>query len=146
MATAVSAAMEMLSPFTLSARFQDVNWFPFLAYYQWTSFQVVSHALELLLMYFPLGFCLPLLVAGGRRATVAVVASALTMSVGLECAQGWIKGRDPDVTDVGLAFLGALIGLWMARQGWTRFRFWLARSLQASGHQIVRYSAHSTQP
>jgi glycopeptide antibiotics resistance protein len=129
-ATSASAAMQMLSPFTLSAQYQDVNWFPFLGYYHWTSFQVVSHTFELLLMYCPLGFCLPLIVADGRRATTAVVASALAMSVGLEWAQGWIKGRYSDVTDIGIALLGALIGLWMARHGWSRFRLWLAAFAQ----------------
>jgi glycopeptide antibiotics resistance protein len=125
-ATAASAAMQMLSPFTLSAQYQDVNWFPFLGYYQWTSFLVVSHSFELLLMYFPLGFCLPLIVTNPRRATTVVVASAIALSVGLEWAQGWITGRYSDVTDVGIALLGALIGLWMVRHGWARFRLWLA--------------------
>jgi glycopeptide antibiotics resistance protein len=125
-ATAASAAMQMLSPFTWSAQHQGVNWFPFLGYYQWTSFLVVSHSFELLLMYFPLGFCLPLIVANARRATTAVVASTIALSVGLEWAQGWIIGRYSDVTDIGIALLGALIGLWMARTGWTRFRLWLA--------------------
>jgi glycopeptide antibiotics resistance protein len=126
MATWAAAAMQMLSPFTLSAQYQDVNWFPFLGYYQWTSFQTVSHTFELLLMYFPLGFCLPLIVADRRRAAIAVVASAIVMSVSLEWAQGWITGRYPDITDIGIALLGALIGLWMARDGWARFRRWLA--------------------
>ena len=75
-----------------------------------------------MLMYFPLGFCLPSIVSDKRRAATAVVASALAMSGGLEWAQGRIEGRYSDVIDLGIAPLGALIGFWMARDGWSRFR------------------------
>jgi len=91
-ATSASAAMQMLSPFTLSAQHQNVNGFPSSATTQWTSFQVVSHTFELLLMYFPLGFCFPLIVWAGAVQPIAVAGSVLAMSVGLE----WRKGGSQD--------------------------------------------------
>lgn len=122
LASAVGAALQMLSPFTLAARYQPVQWVPFLNYYAYTSFGTVSHTFELLLLYLPMGFVL-----GGTgspapgRALAASAALAVAVAVPLEYAQGWVVGRYPDVTDVALAVAGACLGGWLATGGATRF-------------------------
>ncbi|MGE3957968.1 MAG: VanZ family protein [Vicinamibacterales bacterium] len=115
--TTLAAAMQLLSPFTLADHYQRVQWVPFLNYYTNTSVDTVSHAIELLLLFLPLGF-----VTGGtdrsrRGALRLAVAIALLVAVPLEFAQGWIRGRFPDVTDVVLAVAGAWGGAWLATTG-----------------------------
>lgn len=116
-ATAASAAMQTLGPFTFAAHSRDISWFPFLNYYHWTSSQTLSHAFEMTLMYFPLGFTFMLIDGDTRRSRIAVLAAALILSASFEYLQGHIVGRYPDVTDVVLAVLGAWIGVWMASRG-----------------------------
>jgi glycopeptide antibiotics resistance protein len=121
-ATAASAAMQTLSPFAIASFHRSVMLFPFLNYYKWTSLVLVSHTFELLLMYFPLGFCLPLVVTSRRLGWVAVLLTVLIMAASLEYLQGWIEGRYSDVTDLIISLLGAMIGAWAAGPGWDVFR------------------------
>jgi glycopeptide antibiotics resistance protein len=120
-ATAVSAAMETLSPFALSDIHRDATLVPFLNYYTFTSLEVLSHSFELLLMYFPLGFCLPLIVKDRRLGWRAVLVAVLVMACAMEYMQGWIDGRYSDVTDIGITLLGAMFGTWVSGAGWDLF-------------------------
>lgn len=127
--TAVGAALQMLAPFRLADRYQPVQWIPFFGYYVNTSFDTVSHTIELLLLYLPLGFVL------GRQQQRAPPARtmrtgillALAVAAPIEYAQGWVVGRYPDVTDVALSVVGACAGIWAAREGTSYFRSLAAR-------------------
>ena len=46
----------MLNPFTPVSTYRSFDLFPFFAYYERTTFETVSHALELMLLYLPLVF------------------------------------------------------------------------------------------
>jgi hypothetical protein len=58
--TIVAVAVQMLSPFEWAPAYRGFSWFPFLGYYTRTTFETLSHVIELALAYFPLGFCLML--------------------------------------------------------------------------------------
>lgn len=119
--TWVAAAMQMLSPFSWAASRGPFEWFPFLAYYEFTSNQTVSHVIELSLMFFPVGFLLAL-VNPTTPLWVGTIVTLLVLDVPLEYAQGWVAGRFPDVTDIGVAVLGGLAGAWVGRAGFARYR------------------------
>ena len=53
----VGAALLMLSPFVIAPEYRQVRWLPFFGYYENTTFGTLSHVVELLLLYFPVGFC-----------------------------------------------------------------------------------------
>jgi glycopeptide antibiotics resistance protein len=96
-----------LQPFAVSPTYGSIATMPFLAYYQFTSLQTVSHVVDLMLIYAPMAFAIVWMRPDGLRfALLLVVVTAGT----LEYAQGWIVGRFPDVTDVGMAVLGGLAG------------------------------------
>lgn len=115
--TAVAAVCLMLSPFEFTAAYHSVGWFPMYGYYSRTTFETLSHVLEQLLLYFPLGF----LVAYPARptGTLVLLAAVVTLAIAgpVEYLQGWVAGRFPDVSDVGVAVLGAGLGAWIARIG-----------------------------
>jgi VanZ family protein len=79
-----------------------------------TTFEALSHAIELSLAYFPLGFCLALAAASKRRALIMALALTLAIASPIEYLQGWIVGRYPDVSDVCLSLLGAWAGCQLA--------------------------------
>ncbi len=112
-ATTAAAFPVYLEPFTVSPTYGSFALMPFLAYYQFTSLQTVSHVLDLMLIYAPIGFAAiwskP--EADLIRRTLIVIPIAAT----LEYSQGWIVGRFPDVTDLGMAVLGGLAGGAVAR-------------------------------
>ena len=120
-ATWVAAAMQMLSPFALTKSPAPFEWFPFLAYYQFTSTQTVSHVVELSLMFFPVGFLLAL-ANQGSSVWMGASITMLVLVIPLEYAQGWIVGRFPDITDIGVAVIGGLVGAWVGRAGYSRYR------------------------
>lgn len=120
-ATWVAAAVQMLSPFALTKSPAPFEWFPFLAYYQFTSTQTVSHVVELSLMFFPVGFLLALANQGSSVGIGALI-TMLVLVIPLEYAQGWIVGRFPDITDIGVAVIGGLAGAWVGRAGYRRYR------------------------
>ena len=77
LATAVGAAIQMLNPFELSPTRNAFQWLPFMNYYEVTTASTLSHALEMMLIYFPLGFVLmtvlPVRRWPGWIATVVIV-------------------------------------------------------------------------
>jgi VanZ family protein len=112
-ATAIAAAPFYLAPFDVASNFSSIAMVPFLAYYQFTSLQTVSHVIELMAIYAPIGFA----IAWSRsdRAVARVLLVVAPVAATLEYAQGWIVGRFPDVTDVGMALLGGMIGAVIAQ-------------------------------
>jgi glycopeptide antibiotics resistance protein len=119
--TAAGAAMQQLSPFRLAADVQSFQWIPFLNYYALTSSETVSHAAELLLAYFPLGFALALATRRRRKRFHVVLAAALLIAGPVEFLQQYVAGRFADVTDVALSLAGAWLGAWTATRGWRLF-------------------------
>jgi len=119
--TAIGVAMQQLSPFKLASEPQPFQWMPFLNYYVITSGNTVSHAFELLLSYFPLGFGLAMWVRNRRTRLAVVVSAALVIAVPVEYLQQFIAGRYADITDIGLSVLGAWLGSWTATEGWRLF-------------------------
>ncbi len=95
-------------------------WLPFLNDYERTLFETISHSFELVLTYVPLGFAVSI-VSGRRWAIWIAVAATLLVAAPLEYLQGWIVGRYGDVTDVAIAGLGAVIGVWIAGAGALEF-------------------------
>lgn len=110
-ATAVSAALELWSPFVVvTGDFHTFGWFPFLGYYARTGFDTLSHVIELALLYFPLGFCVAWLKGNSTRSLVTSVLLALGIAAVIEAGQGRIAGRYPDITDVAMSVAGVWIG------------------------------------
>ena len=114
------AAIQELSPFAVAPTRNPVEWIPFLSYYQYTSTVTITHVLEMLLMFLPFGFVLSLSVARGRGWLLAAAGTGFAV-IPLEFAQGFISGRYPDVTDVGVCVAGSLVGVGLASIGWERF-------------------------
>jgi glycopeptide antibiotics resistance protein len=115
-ATAIASATQNLSPFTLEAAQRPMRWFPFLGYYVHTTFDTVSTVIELMLMYFPLGFCIAR-VWPGSKATRSAVLLTLALALPIEWTKGWIVSRYPDVTNVAVSGAGAWLGAWAAQAG-----------------------------
>lgn len=106
--TAAAAVPFYLEPFVVSPTYGSITTMPFLAYYQFTSLQTVSHVLDLMLIYAPIGFGFAWVrPQDGLRRSLLVVS---VMAAILEYSQGWMAGRFPDVTDLGVAILGGLAG------------------------------------
>jgi len=143
-ATAVAAALQMLSPFEITPTYHTFGWFPFFGYYSHTTFETLSHVIELMLLYFPLGYWLgnsvsapgapgpdgpgpagpggpdgPAGPAGPGLFRPVLFALLLTLVIAgpIEYLQGWVLGRYPDVSDVGVSLFGCWLGV---RTGLTR--------------------------
>ncbi|MES1254091.1 MAG: VanZ family protein [Acidobacteriota bacterium] len=116
-ATAAAAAMEILTPFELAAERHLFNWLPFMGYYAYTTFQTLSHVLELWLLYFPLGFGFAVMARQPARAIAAAAVVGCAIATPLEYGQGWIVGRFPDVTDIAMSVVGACLGAWVGTRG-----------------------------
>ena len=81
--------------------------------YGHTTMETLSHVIETGLIYAPLGFCWRLAEPDGtsdRRTLTWVLVLTAAIAAPLELAQGWIDGRYPDISDVGLALLAAAAG------------------------------------
>jgi glycopeptide antibiotics resistance protein len=61
--------------------------------------------------FFPIGFVL--LRVAGRSGWLGVAGMALPLAASLEYLQGWIVDRVPDITDVTVMTLGAILGAWV---------------------------------
>jgi len=109
--TAAAAALLMLSPFELSAQNHGFSWYPFRNYYERTTFEGLSHVIALGLVYFPLGYYLAQGKGRQWRQVMAALGLALLIAGPLEYLQGWIVGRFPDISDIGLSLAGAGLGL-----------------------------------
>jgi len=107
LATSVMA----LAPFTLRSAHEPMAWMPFRTYYQYTSGETVSHVIELAMAFFPIGFVL--LRAAGGAGWLGVAGIALPLAASLEYLQGWMIDRVPDITDVMVMTLGAILGAWV---------------------------------
>ena len=102
-------AIQILSPFQLSGQHSGFNWFPFLAYYERTTFIALSNFIESLLMFYPMGFILQYFNPLTKKSLLLIGLLTLLIALPLEVLQGWIVGRSADITDVLGAVSGALI-------------------------------------
>lgn len=125
LAVGAGAAMQMLSPFTFASAHRPFRWLPFLGYYEHTSFETLSHVIELILICFPMGFCAAR-VLPPRRAVAWSIAIAAVLAVPIEYFQGWVIGRYPDVTDIIFSGVGAWLGAWAGGFGPVAFSRTLA--------------------
>lgn len=123
-AVAAGAVLQLLAPFHWGAVHRPIQWVPFANYYERTTLQTLSHAVELALMYAPVGFGAAAAFRGRKAAWAAAV---LTISVAfpLEWLQGWTIDRYGDVTDVMLSAGGAVLGVWVGGPGRRQFARWL---------------------
>jgi glycopeptide antibiotics resistance protein len=123
MLTLTAASIQMLSPFELATEYRGVGWLPFRGYYTRTTFETLSHVIELALLYFPFGYWMgassgsPAPPASGpwdarRRALAVAIGLTLGIAGVVEYFQGWVVGRYPDISDVGLSVAGGLAGFW----------------------------------
>jgi glycopeptide antibiotics resistance protein len=137
-ATTVGATIMVLNPFSWASRFQPMEWIPFLSYYEFTSVQTVSHVVELMAAYAPLGFAVA--AAGVARPLATGALMTFVLATPLEYLQGWVAGRHPDVTDIGVSLLGGLIGAWLGGPGWVAFGRYVddlgARTVRRTGSRI----------
>lgn len=122
--TGMTAGVQVLSPFHLRSVAGGLNWVPFLAYYERTTFIALSNFIESMLMYFPMGFILRYLYSRSNRTIVFFTVGVLSLiiSFSLEFIQSWIEGRYADVTDVMGAVTGALLGVWFCSLWLAAFR------------------------
>jgi VanZ family protein len=112
-ASVLATALVTLNPFEVQATHRPFQLFPFRAYQAVSPEAAISHAVELSLAFFPIGFAMGL-VLSPRQRWLRVMMMALALGGVLEYLQGWIVGRYPDVTDVATLALGALGGAWAA--------------------------------
>jgi glycopeptide antibiotics resistance protein len=115
-ATYASIAWLLLFPFRLTSTYTTLGLFPFFSYYARTTFETISHVLELWLAYFPLGYGLGMAIDRPVRRWVLSIGLTLIVAAPLEYMQGWVEGRYPDVTDIGMAIAGAWLGTWLGVQ------------------------------
>jgi glycopeptide antibiotics resistance protein len=125
--TSLSAAVYSLSPFLWTGQETGMNWFPFLPYYEITTFIALSNFIESVLIYFPMGFILQYF-RNVKRTYVIALLIALAISFPLEYSQRWAVGRYPDVTDVIGAMSGALFGAILCRNGWKAFTNYIEKA------------------
>lgn len=111
--TATGAALQLLSPFERAGTPNSFQWLPFLNYYAVTTFVTLSHALEMMIIYFPLGFCVAWTRPKSDRTTAVVVVIVVAIAIPIEYLQRFVAGRNPDITDPALSIVGALYGAWV---------------------------------
>jgi VanZ family protein len=115
-ACVAGAAISNLSPFQMSAEPEAFSWFPFLGYYDNNWFPAVSHVIELMLTYFPVGF-----VSSwwrlSRRTLRVVMPPVAVAAIAIEYAQSWFVGRHADITDVAFSIVGCVLGAWCGQRG-----------------------------
>ena len=111
-----SAAISNWSPFQVTHQGKPFSWFPLLGYYDNNWFPALSHAIELMLTYFPFGFVLAWL-RWPRRTTVPAASLVALVAIVVEYGQTWFAGRHPDITDVTFSVVGAVLGTWCGGPG-----------------------------
>ena len=105
------AAMQMLSPFELDRARRGLSWLPFRSVAESNPAATVSHAIELLLVYVPVGITLACWFRFPRRRNIwSSLAIVAVMQAPIELTQGLIAGRYPDITDVLFAVAGGFAG------------------------------------
>ena len=119
--TIVISGIQIFSPFHFKPDYQVMNWVPFLPYYDRNFITALGMFLEGILIYFPLGFVLRLLLTnrGGYFPIIGLI--GLGIALPLEFVQGWVVSRHPDITDILGAFIGTVAGGWFAHSGWEMF-------------------------
>jgi glycopeptide antibiotics resistance protein len=115
-ATSASIAWLLLFPFRLTSTYTTLGLFPFFAYHARTTFETISHVLELWLAYFPLGYGLGMAIDRPVRRWVLLIGLTLIVAAPLEYMQGWVEGQYPDVTDIGMAITSAWLGASLGAQ------------------------------
>ena len=113
-ATFAAAAALTLGRPTIADAYQGVSWFPPMSFRGRRMFTTLGHFVELLLLYFPLGFWLGGSPAG-RRALAACAALTIGIALPVEYVEGWIAGGHPNVADLAFSLIGACLG-WYAAQ------------------------------
>jgi len=104
-------AMQMLSPFELERTRRGLSWLPFRSFAESNPSAIVSHAIELALVYVPVGIALACWLRSSRRHHIwNALAIVALMQAPIELAQGLIAGRYPDMTDIVLAVAGGFAG------------------------------------
>jgi VanZ family protein len=100
---------------------------PFIGNSEPAALQIGSCAMQLVLLYFLLGFACPLIMRDGWRAWWLSVAGMLSIALPVEYLHGALVSRYRSV-DVALATVGTLAGTWGAGPGWRIFRSRVAES------------------
>lgn len=114
-ATAVGAAMQQLSPFEIAPAYRPFGLMPFFSDYAHTTFDSLSHVIELVVLYAPLGFVWRRLSGGSRPGTtLGVLFTTLAIAGPVEYLQGWVVGRYPDLTDIAMSLAGGWVGVRVA--------------------------------
>jgi glycopeptide antibiotics resistance protein len=116
LATALAAATQQLSPFVIAAAHRPFELMPFLSDYEHTTFEAVSHVIELLILYAPVGYLWGRWHASFARAVGSTLAVTLAIAWPIEYFQGWIVGRYPDVTDIFLSLAGAALACYVGHR------------------------------
>ena len=116
-----TSGIQVLSPFRFKSIYQSINWIPFLPYYDRNFITALGMFVEGMLIYFPLGFVLRLLLSNSSTVFSIIGLIGLGIASALEFAQGWVVGRHPDITDILGAFIGTVVGVWCAGTGWEAF-------------------------
>ena len=133
----IGAAMQLLSPFSVSPEYRPFVWVPFLGQYANPTIETLRPSSSCSSTFRwgscsqPL-VCSPAFTPGSRRALLrprACMPARCSLPprwLPIEYLQGWIVGRYPDVTGVLLAMLGTAAGAWTGGAGWLRFRAMIA--------------------
>ena len=119
--TVFCSGIHVLSPFRFTSDYRMMNWIPFLAHYERNFFTALTVFVERILIYFPMGFVLRLLLPKPTKYFMVICFIGLGIALPLEIIQGWVISRYPDVTDILSAFLGTLAGAWFGYSGWELF-------------------------
>ena len=119
-------AMILLSPFDWAESRRPFGLAPFFGYYSRSFDQALSHVIEVALAFFPIGFAIAR-VTPRSMAWLSALVSAFLLAWPLEYLQAWTLTRVPDVTDVGVAMLGALTGAWTGSAVRDRFTAAIAK-------------------
>jgi len=94
----------------------------------------VADAIRNVVLFVPLGMCLPLIVRERRWA----FACAVALTVSIEILQQWLPGRDPSIGDMVTNSIGAALGIaaFSWRRRWVRPSGWLALGAAAAATAI----------
>jgi glycopeptide antibiotics resistance protein len=122
----LSAAARAWYPYDFSSSWSGFNWVPFRPYYEHTSFRALGDFIESAMLFFPFGFLLAYFHPRARMIAAGSLCSG-ALAVLVEIAQGFVRGRFADITDVLGAALGGFAGALALARGWPAFREYMAR-------------------
>ena len=120
-ATIITSGIQVLSPFQIKSEYLGMNFIPFLPYYERNFITALGLFVESILIYFPLGFILRLLLPKTKKYYGVICFASLGPAATFEFTQGWIVDRYPDITDILGAISGSFIGSWCGYSGWNGF-------------------------